>query len=742
MSPHIFFKGWLNMIKRYLFISVIILFLLCTTASAGYTTIDFTTGGGTDKWFYEKGNEGSNSPGSGPDISGESETTIYGGIKSSNDVIEGQVITRNLYATHHFKFTVNSTDLVNFIAHWEGHGTDSSSDLYIWNYTNSSWDFIETGGNIGADNTIEKTFTSNLNNYINASGHLHLVATSLSSKNGKYLNTDYVKIDAYYTSPPSMKKPRTYNATIEKPYFKNEDVIIRVNATSGGANLTNATITIKNAAGSTMVDKAEMSVETGIPSGDITYNYTYTPPVDATGNGWRVNVDVNDDAGFTVSNKTIFHISTRPGYSWKGFPLETTKSGTVNGGVYIYGRNYFGDSENRNVTENLEVPNGTIQWAHFYYGIWGGNPCAAGWINLTWTNASGQTEFTNFIGPYDTFECQGLTRTTGKDPAQDTHAGSNDHHEYNWGSTCGKWAGYFDVTDIVTSGVNIANTNTEIGLLAPCDDLDARQYGGTLVIVYEGGENPKEIDYWINEGTMGFNYQTGGINCVEDTPGYDNDSIYFPGTITGDISRAEYTGLWLTANPDKFQILKFNDQEVLNASGNNISDMTVYPYFLHTWDVTDKLTTSGNNAWFDRGDNPWVAWSFSALVVEKTGGGVPNVAVTVNNVSFSTVVAGSTNEIPISLTLNNTGNASALIKAVFTTSNGTVYGLNGTSTNIIPGNNFKLGPNGNEMFLSSTTIETSICTLGAGQTLHYDAILIVPPGQTADDYLGTIQLSW
>ena len=731
------------MIKRYLFISVIILFLLCTTASAGYTTIDFTTGGGTDKWFYEKGNEGSNPPGSGPDITVENPILNYGGIDESDGAKQKIEITKNYYATHHFKFTVNSTDLVNFIAHWEGYGSQYSSDLYIWNFTNSSWDFIGMDTNIEGDNTIEKTFTSDLNNYINASGHLHLVATSYRDAGAKkYFHTNYVKIDAYYSSSPSMEKPRTYNSTIEKPYFKNEDVIIRVNATSGGANLTNATITIKNAAGSTMVDKAEMSVETGIPNGDITYIYTYTPPGDATGNGWRVSVEVNDDAAFTVFNKTIFHISTRPGYSWKGFPLETTKSGTVNGGVYIYGRNYFGDSENRNVTENLEVPNGTIQWAHFYYGIWGGNPCAAGWINLTWTNASGQTKFTNFIGPYDTFECQGLEKTIGEDPAQDTHAGSNDHHEYNWGSTCGKWTGYFDVTDIVTSGVNIANTNTENGFIAPCDDLDARQYGGTLVVVYEGGDNPKEIDYWINEGTMGFNYQTGGINCIGDTPGYDNDFIYFPGTITGDFSRAEYTGLWLTANPDKSQILKFNDQEVLNASENNISDMTVYPYFLHTWDVTDKLTASGNNAWFDRGDNPWVAWSFSALVVEKTGSGVPNVAVTVNNVSFSTVVAGSTNEIPISLTLNNTGNASASIKAVFTTSNGTVYGLNGTSPNIIPGNNFKLGPNGNEKFLTSTTIETSICTLGAGQTLHYDAILIVPPGQTADDYLGTIQLSW
>jgi hypothetical protein len=121
---------------------------------------------------------------------------------------------------------------------------------------------------------------------------------------------------------------------------------------------------------------------------------------------------------------------------------------------------------------------------------------------------------------------------------------------------------------------------------------------------------------------------------------------------------------------------------------------------------------------------------------------VPNVAVTVNNVSFSTVVAGSTNEIPISLTLNNTGTASANIEAVFTTNDGSVYGLDGSGTNIIPGNNFKLGQDSDEKFLTSTTTRTPICTLGVGETLNYTAILIVPPGQSADDYLGTIQLSW
>lgn len=742
LSPSYVFMGMPDMINRYLILPVIILLLLCTPASADSTTIDFTSGGGTDKWFYIKVDETSNPPGSGPIIGG-SEITSYGDIASSNDIRVGQKIAKDCYEAHHFKFTVDSTDLINFNAYWEGYGIVHDSNLYIWNYTPTGyWELIGTGTDKLFDNIIQKTFTSNLNNYINPDGHLHLVATSFSNnERNKYFYTDYVKIDASYTSPPSIEKPRTYNASMEKPYFKNEDVIIRVNATSGGSDLTNTTITILNAAGAVMVDTDEMSIEDPIPNGNA-YIYTYTPPVDATGNGWRIQVEVNDNAGFNASNNTIFHISTRPGYNWKGFPLETVKSGTVNGGVYIYGRNTFYDPDNENATVNFEVPSGTIQWAHFYYSIFGGSPCSAGWMNLTWTNASGQAEFTRFIGPYDRFECQGLVQTIGKDAAQDGHAGSNDYHDHNWGSTCGKWIGYVDVTDIVTSGLNTANVNTENGLLNPCNDLDGRQYGSALVVVYEGGNNPKQIDYWINEGSMGFNYQTGGIACIGDTPGYDSDSIYFNGTITGDIHKVNYTALWLTASDNKFQILKFNDQEVLDQSGDNFSTIAEYPFFLHTWDVTNKVSTSGNTVFFDRGINEWIAWSLSALVVEKTGSGVPNVAVTVNNASFSTVAAGSTNEIPISLTLENTGTASALIEAVFTTNDGGVYGLDGSGTNIIPGNSFKLGPDGSEQTLTSTTARTPICTLAPGQTLDYDAILIVPPGQSADDYTGTIQLSW
>lgn len=146
-------------------------------------------------------------------------------------------------------------------------------------------------------------------------------------------------------------------------------------------------------------------------------------------------------------------------------------------------------------------------------------------------------------------------------------------------------------------------------------------------------------------------------------------------------------------------------------------------------------------------------WNVSAIVSNANGtdmqtwiwdvtSGVENVVVTVHNTSFGNMLAGDTAEIYISLTLNNTGDAPADIYAVFKTNVSEIYGLNGTVSNIIPGDNFELGPDTNETALTNTTTKTFISTVAAGATVDYDAILIVPAGQAADDYSGIVELSW
>ena len=122
--------------------------------------------------------------------------------------------------------------------------------------------------------------------------------------------------------------------------------------------------------------------------------------------------------------------------------------------------------------------------------------------------------------------------------------------------------------------------------------------------------------------------------------------------------------------------------------------------------------------------------------------GVANVSVKVNYTSFGNVLAGDNTTIYLSLRLNNTGTAPATIEAVFKTNVGEIYGLNGTDIYIIPGNYFELGPDGSEKALTNTASTTIISTLPAGATAGYNAILIVPAGQAADDYSGIVELSW
>jgi hypothetical protein len=123
--------------------------------------------------------------------------------------------------------------------------------------------------------------------------------------------------------------------------------------------------------------------------------------------------------------------------------------------------------------------------------------------------------------------------------------------------------------------------------------------------------------------------------------------------------------------------------------------------------------------------------------------GVPNVVVTVHNTSFGNMLAGDNNTIYVSLTLNNSeGTAPATIEAVFKTNVSEIYGLNGTGSNIIPGNYFELGPDGSETALTNSTTKRFISTLDAGAIVDYNAILIVPAGQAADDYSGIVELSW
>jgi len=174
----------------------------------GMHLYDFSTGAGIDKWAYEKSNEASNPPSTGPDIVDEYEFTNYTEIATPDDVHYSTNIRSgggNRYATHHFNFSIDENPVVitNLYVEWEGYGTRSTSYLYIWNVSTSTWERIGSGLKRDEDNIISKNFVTDFENYIDGSGFLHVVAvtqrTGGGGKGGTILYTDYVKVEVTYS---------------------------------------------------------------------------------------------------------------------------------------------------------------------------------------------------------------------------------------------------------------------------------------------------------------------------------------------------------------------------------------------------------------------------------------------------------------------------------------------------------------------------------------------------------------
>jgi len=109
--------------------------------------------------------------------------------------------------------------------------------------------------------------------------------------------------------------------------------------------------------------------------------------------------------------------------------------------------------------------------------------------------------------------------------------------------------------------------------------------------------------------------------------------------------------------------------------------------------------------------------------------------------SFGNILRGATAEKSPSFTLTNSGDWDASVEAKFSNSSSGTYGMtNATEALVIPGTSFSLGPDGSEMALKATDTYTTIGTVTDGATLDCDAKLIVPDGQTADAYTGTVLL--
>ena len=280
-------------------------------------------------------------------------------------------------------------------------------------------------------------------------------------------------------------------------------------------------------------------------------------------------------------------------YNFDGWPVETGTNGTVNGGVFIGYEPWNGTTT---LTGNFEVPNGTVKWARLYTGIWGGRKTYEGWVNVTFNDVYDRNNL-------------GLIHLQGE----------KDNNSNVWCSGCGKHWMWYNVTDLVKAGT--VNTATTTKINATAGGFDGRVYGLVLVVVYEGGDNPKDVQYWINDGSDGLHYGT--WEAGDPTP-YDRGTTAFDGTVdTGDVTVANLTLVHLTAyDPGCDSCLKFNDHEL------DTSMVDTNNFKLNTWDVTDYIASIGNTVGYSRGDDAYVSVTNAILVLERGAVEKPDINIT------------------------------------------------------------------------------------------------------------------
>ncbi len=264
-------------------------------------------------------------------------------------------------------------------------------------------------------------------------------------------------------------------------------------------------------------------------------------------------------------------------YNEDGYSVETRTSGTINGGVFI---GYEPWAATETLTGDFEVPDGSIEWARLYTGIWGGSENYAGWVEVTFNGVDDENGL-------------GLIHLQGE----------SDSNPNVWCSGNGKHWLYYDVTDLVEAGsTNTATTST---INATSGNFDGRVYGIVLVVVYEGGDEPKEIQYWINEGSDGLNYNTD----------HDEGTTYFDGTVDiSNVADARLTMVHLTAyDPPCSECLQFNDNSLDTGMVNSNT------FELNTWEVTSYIKAEDNHVWYSRGNDGYVGITNAILIVERRG---------------------------------------------------------------------------------------------------------------------------
>jgi len=263
-------------------------------------------------------------------------------------------------------------------------------------------------------------------------------------------------------------------------------------------------------------------------------------------------------------------------YNSYGWPVVTRATGTINGGVFIDSESNFQTL----TTLDTNVPAGTVKYAYLYTGVWGGTNTYTGWMNVTFNG----DHTSNGLGP---IHLEGI----------------DDTNPNVWCTGSGKYWMWYNVTDLTSAGS--ANTATTSKINSTSGTFDGKVYGIVLVVVLENQSEPM-IQYWINDGSDGLNYNTP----------HNDGTTYFNGAVsTSNVVGSALTMLHLTA-----ELTSCSD--CLEFNGHPLSTGMISEYFeLNTWDETNSnvkpanVTALGNNVWYSRGDDGYVNVCNAILVL-------------------------------------------------------------------------------------------------------------------------------
>ncbi|MCW3141865.1 MAG: DUF3344 domain-containing protein, partial [Methanophagales archaeon] len=237
---------------------------------------------------------------------------------------------------------------------------------------------------------------------------------------------------------------------------------------------------------------------------------------------------------FLISISCILLLTQIAGaiYCFDGAPytdkLDLVAQGALKGGIYV--------GESRALafppsTQTFAVPEGVkIKWARLYVGVWGGTERYTGWVH---------------------------TKLNGKDLGKTPLLGEKDTNQNVYCSGHGVYWIFYDITDKISPGINIAVANTSRGERG--NKLDGRIYSIILVAIYEDANAP-EISYWVADGNVNL-HGRGWAGTMPTTN--DFASVNFKGAIDPtNVAEANLTVVYLASNPGEPDYLEFNGHSI------------------------------------------------------------------------------------------------------------------------------------------------------------------------------------